>query len=208
LNDESFVENGQTTENPILIAKISDENGLNLASDGLGHEMVMTLDDTTKVIVNQYFTSKLDDYRRGEIRYNFKNLSEGKHQLTLKVWDTYNNSAQSSLQFSVSPNKNNVLNNVFCYPNPFNQTTNFSFEHERVGDDFNVTIEIYDSYGRLIKQFNENAYKISSPYNEISWNILQDFFPIVTGNYFYRIFAKSLTSTYQATGSGKMMPVK
>lgn len=208
LNDESFVENGQTTENPILIAKISDESGLNLASDGLGHEMVMTLDDTTKVVVNQYFTSKLDDYKIGEIRYNFKNLSEGKHQLTLKVWDTYNNSAQSSLQFSVSLSKNNILSNVFCYPNPFNQTTNFSFEHERVGDDFNITIEIYDSYGRLIKQFNENAYKISSPYNEISWNILQDFFPIVTGNYFYRIFVKSLTSTYQATGSGKMMPVK
>lgn len=208
LNDESFVENRQTTENPIFIAKISDENGLNLASDGLGHEMVMTLDDTVKMVVSQYFMSKLDDYKSGEIRYNFKNLSEGKHQLTLKVWDTYNNSAQSSLHFNVSPNKSNILSNVFCYPNPFNQTTKFSFEHERVGDDFNITIEIYDSYGRLIKQFNENAYRISSPYNEISWNILQDSSPIVTGNYFYRIFAKSLTSTYQATGSGKMISVK
>jgi hypothetical protein len=208
LNDESFVENGQTTENPIFIAKIFDENGLNLASDGLGHEMVMILDDTAKVVVNQYFTNNLDDYKNGEIRYNFQNLSEGKHQLTLKVWDTYNNSAQSSLHFSVIPNKSNILSNVFCYPNPFNQTTNFSFEHERVGDDFNITIEIFDSYGRIIKQFNENAYKISSPYKEISWNILQDSSPIVTGNYFYRIFAKSLTTTYQATGSGKMISVK
>ena len=208
LNDEGFVENGQTNENPIFIAKLSDENGLNLATDGLGHEMILTIDDTAKVVVNQYFINKLDDYKNGEIKYNFKNLSEGQHQLKLKVWDTYNNSAESSLQFRVILNKNNILNNVFCYPNPFNQSTNFSFEHERVGDDFNIIIEIYDSYGRLIKQINENAYKISSPYDKILWNISEDSIPIVTGNYFYRIFAKSLTSTYLATGSGKMVSVK
>ena len=208
LNDESFVENGQTNENPIFIAKLSDENGLNLTTDGLGHEMVLTIDDTAKVVVNQYFINKLDDYGNGEIKYNLKNLSEGQHQLKLKVWDTYNNSAESSLKFSIILNKNNTLNNVYCYPNPFNQSTNFSFEHERIGDDFNIAIEIYDSYGRLIKQFNENAYKISSPYDKILWNISEDSIPIVTGNYFYRIFVKSLTSTYQATGSGKMMSVK
>ena len=208
LNDESFVENGQTNENPIFIAKLFDENGLNLATDGLGHEMVLTVDDTAKVVVNQYFTSKFDDYKNGEIKYKLKNLSEGQHQLKLKVWDTYNNSAESSLRLIVINPQNDILKNVFCYPNPSDQITNFSFEHERVGDDINITIEIYDSYGRLIKQFNENAYKISSPYDKILWNISEDSIPIVTGNYFYRIFAKSLTSTYQATGSGKMMSVK
>ncbi len=208
LNDETFVDNGETNDNPIFIAKLFDENGINIASDGLGHEMILTVDDTTKISLNQYFTSKLDDYKSGEIRYNLKNLSKGQHQLKLKIWDNYNNSTETSLQFRVIINQNNLLNNVFCYPNPFNQTTNFSFEHERVGDDINITIEIFDSYGRLIKQFSENVYKIDSPYNKISWNILEDSTPIVTGNYFYRIFAKSLTSTYQATGSGKMMSVK
>jgi hypothetical protein len=208
LNDERFVENGQTNESPIFIAKLSDENGLNLATDGLGHEMVLTIDDTVKIVVNQYFTNELDKYGSGDIRYSLKSLAEGKHQLKLKVWDTYNNSAQSSLSFNVISSKKNTLNNVFCYPNPFNQIINFSFEHEREGDDFNITVNIYDSYGRLIKQFSENAYKISSPYDKISWNISEDFIPIVTSNYFYCIFVKSLTSTYQATGNGKMMSVK
>jgi hypothetical protein len=208
LNDETFVDNGETNENPIFIAKLSDENGINIATDGLGHEMILIIDDTIKVSVNQHFITKLDDYKNGEVRYNLKNLSEGQHQLKLKIWDNYNNSTETSLRFRVIINQNNKLDNIFCYPNPFNQTTNFSFEHERVGDDLNITIEIFDSYGRLIKQFSENAYKISSPYNSISWNISEDSAPIVTGNYFYRIFAKSLTSTYQATGSGKMMSVK
>jgi Peptidase family C25 len=208
LNDETFVDNGETNDNPIFIAKLSDENGINIATDGLGHEMILTIDDTTKVSVNQYFITKLDDYKNGEVRYSLKNLSEGQHQLKLKIWDNYNNSTEISLRFRVIINQNNKLNNIFCYPNPFNQTTNFSFEHERVGDDLNITIEIFDSYGRLIKQFSENVYKISSPYDKISWNISEDSAPIVTGNYFYRIFAKSLTTTYQATGSGKMMSVK
>jgi Peptidase family C25 len=208
LNDETFVEGGETNDSPLFIAKLSDENGINFASEGLGHEMLLTIDDTSKVIVNQYFSTKLDDYKNGEIRYNLKGISEGEHQLKLKIWDTYNNPAESSLRFKVVISKNNVLNNVFCYPNPFNQTTNFSFEHEREGDDFNIIIEIYDSYGRLIKQLDENAYQISSPYNKISWNISEDFVPIVTGNYFYRIFVKSLTSSYQATGTGKFTSVK
>ncbi len=208
LNDETFVEGGETNDSPLFIAKLSDENGINFASEGLGHEMLLTIDDTSKVIVNQYFSTKLDDYKNGEIRYNFKGLSEGEHQLKLKVWDTYNNSTESSLQFRVVIPKNNVLSNVFCYPNPFNQITNFSFEHEREGDDFNIIVEIYDSYGRLIKQLNENVYKISTPYDKISWNISEDFAPIANGNYFYRIFAKSLTSSYQATGTGKFTSVK
>lgn len=208
LNDENFIDNGETNNNPLFIAKLSDENGINIATDGLGHEMILTLDDTTKISVNQYFITKLDDFKDGEIRYNLKNLSEGHHQLKLKVWDNYNNSTESALEFRIIVNQPTILTNVFCYPNPFTQTTNFSFEHERVGDDLNIIIEIFDSYGNLIKQFNENVYKISSPYNKISWNISEDSVQIVTGNYFYRIFAKSITFPYQAIGSGKMMSVK
>ena len=208
LDDETFTDNGETNDSPLFIAKLSDENGINKATDGLGHEMILTLDDTTKISVNQYFTNTLDDYKNGEIRYNLKNVSEGQHQLKLKVWDNYNNSTESSLKFTVKIKQLTTLTNVFCYPNPSNQTTTFSFEHERDGDDLNIIIEIFDSYGHLIKQFNENAYKISNPYNKISWNISEDSMPIVTGNYFYRIFAKSLSSTYQAIGMGKMMSVK
>ena len=115
---------------------------------------------------------------------------------------------KNSLQFRVIISQQNTLKNVFCYPNPTNQITHFSFEHERVGDDLAISIEIYDSNGRTIKQIHENVYKITSPYDQILWNISEDSNPIVTGNYFYRIFAKSLTSNYQATGIGRIVSVK
>jgi hypothetical protein len=208
LNDENFREGEETNDSPVFIAKLFDENGLNVATDGLGHEMLLTIDDTTKVAVNQYFTSNLDDYRSGEIRYQLKNLTAGEHQLKLKVWDTHNNASENSLRFRVAFFKENLLTNVFCYPNPTKDITHFSFEHERVGDDLAISIEIYDSYGRTIKQINENVYKITSPYDQILWNISEDSTSMVTGNYFYRIFAKSLTTNYQATGIGKIASVK
>ncbi len=208
LNDENFIDGGQTNNSPIFIAKLSDENGINIATDGLGHELLLTLDDTAKIVVNQSFTNTLDDFSSGIIRYNFKNLSVGKHKLKLKVWDSYNNSTESTLNFEISSVENNLLKSVFCFPNPFTQTTNFSFEHEREGEDFNINIEIYDIYGQLIKQINKNVIQISSPYDKISWNLGEDSPSIVTGNYFYRIFAKSLTTSYQAMGSGKIMSVK
>jgi hypothetical protein len=77
-----------------------------------------------------------------------------------------------------------------------------------VGDDLAITIEIYDNYGRIIKRISENVYKITSPYDQILWNISEDSSPIVTGNYFYRIFAKSLNTNYQATGIGRLASVK
>ena len=124
------------------------------------------------------------------------------------MWDTYNNSNETALPFRVTFPKENKLQNVFCYPNPIAQFTHFSFEHERVGDDFSINIQIFDNYGRLIKQISENAYKITSPFDQILWNISEDSSPVVSGNYFYRIFVKSLTANYQATGTGKIMSVK
>lgn len=208
MNDFSFTDGGLTSDSPVFLANVSDENGINVSNEGLGHELLLTIDDTLKVNVNQYFTNLKDDYRNGLVKYQIKNLAEGAHQVKLKVWDTNNNSVESSLRFSVNSESQNVLKNVFCFPNPVTEKTTFSFEHNQEGDDFNVKIEIFDTFGHLIKQIEENAYKVNSPFNKISWNIAEDSVSNVTGNYFYRIFVKSLTTGYQANGSGKITSLK
>ena len=48
LDDESFVSGDMTGTNPILIARFSDENGIN-TSGGLGHELLAVLDGMTPV---------------------------------------------------------------------------------------------------------------------------------------------------------------
>ena len=43
MNDEAFISGGITNENPILIADLFDENGINTAS-GIGHDIVAIID--------------------------------------------------------------------------------------------------------------------------------------------------------------------
>ena len=83
-----------------LEAQISDENGINVSQAGVGHEMILVLNDTLQIVANQYFTST-DDYNKGILKYNFGKLPAGQYAVKLKVWDTYNNSAEETLRFMV-----------------------------------------------------------------------------------------------------------
>ncbi|MGB3606266.1 type IX secretion system sortase PorU, partial [Psychroserpens sp.] len=94
MNDENFVSGGITNEQPTLIAKLQDENGINTAS-GIGHDIVAILDgdEVNPFILNDYYEASLDDYQNGKLNYLFRDLETGIHTLTLKAWDVYNNSS-------------------------------------------------------------------------------------------------------------------
>ena len=103
MNDESFVSGGVTNNTPILIAKLSDENGINTAS-GIGHDMIAILDgdESNPFIINDYYQADVDDYSNGTASFTLRDLEEGLHTLTFKAWDVYNNSSTSEIQFVVT----------------------------------------------------------------------------------------------------------
>ena len=106
-----------TTPNPRLLIDLEDESGINIATDGLGHQILLTLDDTSQVVLNQYYSSALNNYQQGNIIYDFKGLTEGEHKLSIKVWDTYNNSSENSLRFKVVQDNISSLKNIKSFPN-------------------------------------------------------------------------------------------
>lgn len=197
-----------TTSNSRLLIDLEDESGINIATDGLGHQILLTLDDTTQIILNPYYTSALDTYQRGNIIYDLKGLSEGEHKLSIKVWDTYNNSSEKTLRFKVIQENISSLKNIKSFPNPFIDKVFFSFEHNREGDDVEITLQIFDSRGTLVKEISQQAFDIPSPYDKIYWDLTEDSGLIVRDIYFYRIFVKSLTISYQASANGKLVSVK
>ena len=96
INDENFVDGGQTDFEPILLAKIFDENGVNTVGNGIGHDITAILDGNSSepFILNDFYVADLDSYQSGEIRFQFDDLTPGPHSLELKVWDVNNNSLQ------------------------------------------------------------------------------------------------------------------
>ena len=101
MDDLSFVSGGSTGKSTLLLARLTDESGINISNSGLGQDIVAVVDSDQEIVLNDFFSADVDSYQSGWVRYPLDNLKEGKHTLTLKVWDIHNNSNVSSIEFQV-----------------------------------------------------------------------------------------------------------
>ena len=194
MDSESFVFGGSTSQHPMLLAKLFDENGVNTAGIGAGHEIIAVLDEGTEksIVLNDYYTSDRDSYQAGSIRYPFKDLVEGPHSLKLKAWDTHNNSAEEYLEFIVSNNEKLALSHILNYPNPFSSNTTFHFDHNRVGENLDIQIQIFTVSGKLVKTLQTTSYASQPHVADLSWNGRDEFNDtLARGVYVYRIIVRS-----------------
>lgn len=194
LNDKNFVFGGVTNENPMLLAYLSDESGINTVGNGIGHDITAVIDDETSdvVVLNDSYIADKDSYQSGKIEYYFNKLEAGKHTLKLKVWDVYNNSSEAETEFVVVESSELLVDKVLNYPNPFTNKTAFYFEHNQPNTELDVLVQIFTVSGKLIKtihrKMNTTGY-LSAP---IGWDGYDDFGDkIGRGVYVYRLRVKS-----------------
>ncbi|CAH0997026.1 hypothetical protein EMA8858_03163 [Emticicia aquatica] len=187
-------------ENNIIEAKISDENGINISQAGVGHEMILTLNDTLQTTVNQYFIST-DDYTKGLLKYSLGKLPAGRYTVKLKVWDTYNNSTEVALNFIVK-NDNLKILKAYNYPNPVENTTNFYVEHNAENQDLTFTLAIFDNSGKQVFQKQETCYVCDKTQNLGMKIEPKDW---INGIYFYKILVYSVSENTTSSFSGKMV---
>ena len=199
MNNESFVIGGLTDENPMIYAKVFDESGINTVGNGIGHDIVAVIDENTSnpIVLNDYYESELDSYKKGTISYNLSNLSEGKHTLRLKVWDVYNNSSEAFTEFVVSNSSGFDIQHVLNYPNPFTTNTDFYFDHNAIGQQLEVRIQIFTVSGKLVKTIdyieNSDGYKAGP----INWDGRDEYGDrIGKGTYVYRV---KVTNSFDQT---------
>jgi hypothetical protein len=145
INDTMFQNGDFTSENPKLIAYLDDESGINTAGNGIGHDIVATIDGDSynSVLLNDYYVSDLDSYQSGTVRYQYFNLPDGEHTLTLKAWDVYNNSSSASITFNVKRNLILAVNEVKAFPNPSAGDIWISFGHNQFDGVFTADLEVY-----------------------------------------------------------------
>jgi len=172
IDDTLFVSGGLTGQNPMLLALVDDESGINTTGAGIGHDIMATLTGPTKnaYCLNDYFIAELDQPGKGSITYKMQDLADGDYTLTLKVWDIYNNSSMASIDFTVVNNSGMVIENVFNAPNPVTDETHFVFDHNQVGNNVKVDIYIYDIMGRWVNTISETVSGASARIDPIRWN--------------------------------------
>lgn len=197
MNDESFIDGGNTNASPNLIAVLSDVSGINTSITAVDHDIIGILDgDTTNpIVLNDFYQTELNDFTKGKVTYRLRDLEVGPHTLKIKVWDTYNNSSELTLNFVVVSDAILNLENVLNYPNPFVNYTEFWFNHNKPNENLEVQVQIFTISGKLVKTINRNIITVGNLSRSITWNGLDDFGnKIGKGVYVYKLRVKSTTS--------------
>ena len=208
MNDESFVDGGNTSESPILYAVLEDVSGINTSITAVDHDIIAILnnDNANPIVLNDFYETELDNFKKGKVKFPLRNLEPGLHHLKFKCWDTYNNPSESTLSFIVVDDSNLILSNVLNYPNPFVNYTEFWFNHNKPNETLEVQIQIFTVSGKLIKTLNKSVQSDGLLSREISWNGLDDFGnKIGKGVYVYKLRVKSLLSNAKAEKFEKLV---
>jgi hypothetical protein len=209
MDDTSFVNGGSTRKSTLLLARLSDESGINIYKSEFGQDITAVLDSGEEIVLNDFFRTDVDTYQSGWVRYPIIDLPEGKHTLTLKAWDIYNNSSTSSLDFFVYDGARLTIGELLNYPNPFSEKTTFLIDHNQPGSDIEVTIRIFDRQGKLVHQILTNYDNSPSTINDTSWDGTNgQGFPFEDGIYLYQVIVKSNTSGDKNVENQKMILIK
>ena len=191
LGDETFASGGLTASRPEVLAKLFDESGINTVGAGVGHEMLLIIDENEADAVNvgALYESEEDSYQRGTVEYRFnESLLPGAHTITMRVWDVLNNSATSTLEFVVADEAQLQVRNVLNYPNPTTGPTRFVFEHNQLpGTLARVQVRIYSLSGRPVRTL-ETEDALPGGAMQIIWDGTDDDYARLSpGVYLYRV---------------------
>ena len=189
MNDTEFIPGGITNQNPVLLAYVTDESGINTVGNGIGHDITAVLDEETRnpQILNDYYVADLDTYQSGWITFPYFNLTEGRHTIRLKVWDVFNNSSEAVISFVVVNSQEFILDHLYNYPNPFQEKTTFSFETNQSNTNMEIEIQIYTIFGKHVRTIKETQFVSGYRVNPIVWDGTgKTGWKVCTGTYVYR----------------------
>jgi hypothetical protein len=164
LSSLDFREGDTVGETPMLIAKISDDNGINIAGNA-GRDILLVIDGSLQPIaVTRHFSYDLDSYTQGMLYYQLPKLSEGSHTVQLIAFDSFNLPAVASTNFTVKIQGNFYIDRFLIYPNPMQRETSFTF---MLSEDAELSISIYTIRGRKIRQIETGG---RQGFNAIPWD--------------------------------------
>ncbi|MFV0156868.1 type IX secretion system sortase PorU [Empedobacter falsenii] len=214
MNNLNFANGGITDRSPYLVGCLTDNTGINATGSSIGHDIVATIDGKVQdaYVLNEYYdggdadpciNKDFEDYQKGQVMYQLKNLELGQHTVNLKFWDINNNSNTATLDFVVMENGTGQLHidKLLNWPNPFTKNTFFHFEHN-CDSELDVMVQIFTISGKLVKTLRQTV--SAEPFREgyrtgkyaIEWDGLDDFGDkIGKGVYIYKVNVKGVDDT-------------
>lgn len=192
---------------PELIVVLSDVNGINTSTAGIGHRLEAELVEAGRVVeLGEYYRGDLDTYQSGRAVVALSGLEEGRHTVRVRAWDTHNNSSSAEAVFEV---RSGTALDVFRptnFPNPMRDRTVFTFQRTS-SEPVSVSVRIFTIAGRLIQELTAEA--VADVSVGIPWDGRdRDGAAIANGVYLYKIIVRSLDRTESREFIGKLAVIR
>ncbi len=190
MDNLGFEFGGTTGTTPTLIATLSDDNGINITGNSIGHDIIGILDDNQNqsFILNDFYEAEVDNYTNGRIDFPLEELELGSHRILVKAWDIANNSAEAVTEFVVVDSELTALENVLNYPNPFTTKTAFTFTTDLRNVPLDILVNVYTLSGKLVKTIQTEGIASGGFVGDIEWTGKDDFGSnLAKGVYLYKI---------------------
>ncbi|MBM4403272.1 MAG: T9SS type A sorting domain-containing protein [Candidatus Cloacimonetes bacterium] len=152
------------TSNPMLYARISDSNGINLTGSP-GHNILLILDQSSQPVdITPYFTYDTNSWTEGLLTYQLPTLTEGSHSIQLIAFDNFNLPAVANTHFIVRKSGELMIDRLLIYPNPFKNDANVTFI---LSKDAEITINVFTITGKRIRSIRAFG---RQGFNQIPWD--------------------------------------
>jgi hypothetical protein len=172
LNNSLFKDGDAVSPNPVLIATVRDESGINISTVGIGHQLTITLDgNTTYSDVSSYYTPDSDDIYGGKVVYPLSDLETGSHTLKFTVWDNMGNSSSHTLNFEVSAAPKPYVSDVKTNVNPATTSVTFYIYHDRIAENAPCTIEVFNLAGRKVWEGSTSTTEDYEAGTTLTWDL-------------------------------------
>jgi len=204
LNDFNYKPGKLVNETPTLLARISDENGLNTSGNGIGHDLILTIDGNSSNTynLNSSFSANTGSFTSGIVSYVLPELTTGKHHLTFKAWDVQNNSTTDTLWFDVLKGLDPSVTDLKYAQ--MDGSSFFWFTHDRPEVYVGVELTIYDLLGRLIWTSDWRMQTNDNLSDRLEWNLTDTYGRRVTNGIYICKVLFTDSSGAQSTRSEKI----
>ena len=207
LDSRNFRAGDVVSENPTLIVDLRDSSGINTSTAGIGHRIEGWINNSVQSRdLTQSYASKLDDFREGTVQTQLTGLPLGRNSIRVRAWDSYNNSATAETYFEVATSDQLSIADLFNYPNPFADETQFTFRHNQQGA-LDVEIKVYTIAGRLIQTLRTTS--TGDMMVRVPWDGRdRDGDRIANGVYLYKVTVRTLDGRFTSEALGKLSIVR
>ncbi|MFT4535887.1 MAG: hypothetical protein ACI9P5_003257, partial [Saprospiraceae bacterium] len=191
------------SSNPLIRMVLDDSNPYLLLDDPSKFVVSLTSpnQEITQILVDDpaisFMAAESGDENEAVLEYNPELLEDGRYTLSVQSRDATGN-ASSSLDYEVNFRVYNeeMVSNVFNYPNPFSTSTQFIFTLTGNDEPGNMLIRIMTITGKVVREITAaelGTLRIGINRTEYKWDGTDEYGEkLGNGTYLYQVITKKL----------------